>query len=279
MLLPSQNTLIASVTVYPLILWFLTGSSPTPRRLSQSIKATSTLHSALTTALALYVLKQPDWRTPTPDAATHLSATSFQKVAGKGGYPDDTYNPLISARSEFANAITALEAGYLLQDSVALLLDARTNGGYSKALDKTLLTHHVGIGTALLVLHYYIARGREAGIYIIVMFLLMNSSTPVLNLRWYLRNSAKYKKRKELVLLVDLAFVAAFFVARVWLVWKILKEYGRFHGMGAWQTYWIALRVPCKLGTGALWTANLGWLVLMVGNLAGRSKTFTLGGQ
>ncbi|KAL9640455.1 MAG: hypothetical protein Q9164_000274 [Protoblastenia rupestris] len=274
--IPSQIALLSSATLYPLLLRLLSGSSPSQSRLSKSVRAISTLHSALVTALAIYVLQQPEWRNPTPDAANHLSTTSKVNIAGKGGYPDDTHNPLISARSEFANAITAIEAGYLLQDSITLIIEARLNGG-AKALDKTLLTHHVGIGTALLVLHYFIARGREAGIYIIVMFLLMNSSTPILNLRWYLRNFARHRRRA--ILFADMAFVVAFFGARVWLVYKILEEYGRFHGMGAWETYWRALRVPCKLGTGALWTANLGWWVVLVGNLVGRSKSFTLGGQ
>ena len=274
--LPSQLALLSSASLYPLLLRVFAGSSASPQRLSQSIKAVSTLHSTLITALALYALNQPEWRTPTSDAAEHLSKTSSRNVSGKGGYPDDTFNPLISARSEFANAITAVEAGYLLQDSIALLFEARAHGGMD-TLDKTLLTHHVGIGTALLALHYYIARGREAGIYIIVMFLLMNSSTPVLNLRWYLRSLGRHKRKA--ILLADTAFVVAFFVARVWLIYKILREYGRFHGMGASEAYWEALRVPCKLGTGALWIANLGWWVVLVGNLVGRSKKFTLGGH
>ncbi|KAL9130773.1 MAG: hypothetical protein Q9217_001121 [Psora testacea] len=274
---PSQLALLTSVTLYPLLLRLFSGPSPSPQRLSKSIKAISTLHSILLTTLALHVLKQPGWRIPAAGATAHLSPTTKFNVAGKDGYPDDAYNRLISARSEFANAVTAIEAGYLLQDSIALILEARAHGGAKQALDKTLLTHHVGIGTALLVLHYYIARGREAGIYVIIMFLLMNSSTPVLNLRWYLRTFARHRRR--LIILADTAFVVAFFVARVWLVWKILREYGRFHGMGAWEAYWRALRIPCKLGTGALWAANLGWWVVMVGNLVGRSRNFTLGGQ
>ncbi|MCJ1278848.1 hypothetical protein MMC21_006667 [Puttea exsequens] len=274
--LPSQLALAASAALYPVQLRVLCGRSPSPQHLSKALKALSTIHSSLVTALAIYVLKQPQWRNPPSNPPFDVTTSSKIKVAGANGYPDDTHNPLISARSEFANAITAIEAGYLLSDTVALLREARAHGGM-KALDKTLLTHHVGIGTALLVLHYYIARGRETGIYIIVMFLLMNSSTPILNLRWYLRTYAR--KNRRAILAADVAFVVAFFYARVWFVWKILKEYGRYHDMDAWETYWKTLRLPCKLGTGALWAANLGWWLVLVVNTSAQSKRFTFGGQ
>ena len=79
-----------------------------------------------------------------------------------------------------------MEARYLVHDNFVLILAARRHGE-SKASDKALLTHHIGISSALLVLHYYIAHGREAGICVNVMFMLMNSTTPILNLRWYFR--------------------------------------------------------------------------------------------
>ena len=279
----SQLSLLTSLTAYPLLLRLFSGSNPTPQRLSKSIKATSTIHSLLITLLALHFLSQPQWRShvsPPPP----LSATLKRNLAshnGGGGYPDDTPNPTISGRSEYGNAITAIEAGYLVQDTFALLYFARlqgnkNNGRWLRSLDKTLVTHHITIGTALLILQYYIARNREAGIYIIVQFLLMNSSTPVLNLRWYLRNFAKTKRKA--ILFADAAFVVAFFMARVWLVWKILADYGAFHGWGAWEAYRYGLRVPCKLGTGALLGANVGWWIVLVMNVVGRTR-FTLGGQ
>lgn len=135
----------------------------------------------------------------------------------------------------------------------------------------------MGIGAALLVLHYYIARGKERGIYIIVMFLLMNASTPILNLRWYLRSHMKHKRRT--IFATDAAFVIAFFLARVYLVWRILREYGRYHERGPWETFWKGLRVPCQMGTGALVVANLGWWVVMCQNLARGTQRFTFGGQ
>ena len=273
---PSQLSLLVPLTSYPLLLRLFSGPNPNPQRLSKSIKGTSTIHSLLITLLALHFLSQPQWRSPSPPPP--LSTSSKQNLAGHSGYPDDTLNPTISGRSEYGNAITAIEAGYLVQDTFALLYLARLQGqnGVRRNLDKTLVTHHITIGIALLILQYYIACNREAGIYIIVQFLLMNSSTPVLNLRWYLRNFARQERKA--VLLADVAFVVAFFMARVWLVWKILADYGAFHGWGAWEAYRYGLRVPCKLGTGALFGANVGWWNVLVTNVMGRTR-FTLGGQ
>ncbi len=80
-------------------------------------------------------------------------------------------------------------------------------------------------------------------------------------------------------LLADVAFAASFFAARVGLVYKILADYGSWHGWGAWETYWRALRLPCQMGTGALFLDNVSWWGVMVGNLVSKSKEFTFGGQ
>lgn len=271
----SQWALLGSLVTYPVLLRTLSGPSPSPQRFSNAVKAISTFHSTLLTVLALYALRQKPWHSPlTPK---ELSNTSKENISGSGGYPDDSKNPFITARSEFANSISAIEAGYLIQDIVVLLIEARQHGGGSRKLDKTLLTHHIGIGSALLLLHYYIARGREVGIYVIVMLLLMNSSTPLLNLRWYLRRFAP--QRRAAIVLADWAFVLGFFTARVWLVWKILAVYGAHHGWSALEAYKTGLRVPCKLGTGALWAANMGWWTILVMNTMGRARAFTLGGH
>ncbi|KAI4137034.1 MAG: hypothetical protein L6R39_007503 [Caloplaca ligustica] len=271
---PSQLTLAGSFASYAALLRILSGPSPSAVRFTRSLKAISTLHSSLTTILALIALRYGQWRTT--GLPPELTVSSKHNISGLGNYPDDSHNPLITARSEFANCITAIEAGYLAQDTIALILEARLHGR-TKSLDKTLLTHHAGIGIALFALHYYIAKGREAGIYVIVMFLLMNSSTPILNLRWYLRNF--HPGRRRLRLAADLAFAVSFFVARVWLGWKILAEYGSFHGWTAIEAYTHGLRLPCKLGTGALWTANLGWWAMLVANVVSRSSRFALGGE
>ena len=110
---PSQLSLLTSLIAYPLLLRLFSGPNPTPQRLFKSIKGTSTIHSLLITLLALHLLSQPQWRSPSP--LPPLSPSSKQNLAGHGsGYPDDTLNPTISGRSEYSNAIIAIEAGYLL---------------------------------------------------------------------------------------------------------------------------------------------------------------------
>ena len=272
---PSQLALVGSFAAYPILLRLFVGSSPSPQRFSKGTKALSTIHSTLLTVLAFWAIRQKPWSSSSPPA--NISADSKQSIAGSGGYPDDSRNPVIAARSEFANSITAIEAGYLIQDIAVLLIEARVHGSIIQRLDKTLMTHHIGIGSALLYLQYYIARDREVGIYIIVMFLLMNSSTPFLNLRWYLRTFAPQKRAR--ILMADEAFVASFFMARVWLIWKILAVYGAHHGWNALEAYTGGLRTPCKIGTGALWSANVGWWTILVMNTFGRARRYTLGGH
>ncbi|KAL8804463.1 MAG: hypothetical protein Q9182_002568 [Xanthomendoza sp. 2 TL-2023] len=197
------------------------------------------------------------------------------------GYPDDSNNLLLQTRSTLGNAITALECGYLLQDTISLLREARLRHrlvhpsskasvrSILKYADKTLLFHHVGIASALVVLHYYIRHGRESGIYIIVQFLLMNSSTPILNLRWWLRTY--HPRYKTLSLASDFVFIAAFYMARIWLVGWIIRGYGKSHGyQSAWKIYLEGMRLPCQLGTGALWVANTAWWALLVTNVVKR---------
>ncbi len=108
-LLPSQIALISSALGYPVLLRLLCGSKPSPWRFSKSMKAISTLHSTLLTILALSALRQLQWQSP--ETPAELSNSSKGHIAGTGGYPDDSHNPFITAKSEFANTITAIEAG------------------------------------------------------------------------------------------------------------------------------------------------------------------------
>ncbi|KAL8810991.1 MAG: hypothetical protein Q9200_002153 [Gallowayella weberi] len=285
-ILPSSFAAIfGSFTVYGVLQRCTEGPNPSPNRLSSVTKATSTLHSTVTTILAIYFIRRcrSQWAEIGSPSATESTITSETKARAlyAGGYPDDSNNLILQTRSIFGNAITALECGYLLQDTISLLREARLRHGLihpsSKATvqsilkygDKTLLFHHVGIASALLVLHYYIHQDRESGIYIIVQFLLMNSSTPILNLRWWLRTY--HPQYKTLRLVSDFAFTAAFYMARIWLVGWILRGYGKSHGYkSAWKVYLEGMRLPCQLGTGALWLANTAWWALLVTNVVKR---------
>ena len=104
------------------------------------------------------------------------------------------------------------------------------------------------------------------------MLLLMNASTPLLNLRWYLRNMLPRVHRK-LIRSADVMFMMAFFLARVLLVPTVVGMYGRQHGMGVLETCSHALRLPCQLGTGAIWMGNLSWWTILVRGLVRDSRS------
>ena len=239
-------TLASSLTFYPCVLRLLNGSKPTSSQLSASIRILSTIHSSVTTLLALALLSH------LPPLDSYAAPTS--------GY-DGTAHPLIALRSGAANSLTALETGYLLSSIPALLKEARAHGTKPS---KTMLAHHAGIGTALLLLQAYVWRGKERGVYVIVMFLLMNASTPFMNLRWLLRRKGIHKR---LVNLTDQVFLVAFLVARVLLVPGIVRYYGQVKGLGWGETWWNELRWQCRLGTGALWVGNLAWWIAAVSKI------------
>ena len=274
---PSDTVLLTSLAAYPLLRRLFAGSRPTLVRLVACNKLTSTIHSTLVTSLALFHLYQchSRWRADSGPIDFLKESDGYRHGSLGNKYPDDTRNPVIQSRSVLANTITALECGYLIQDTFALIAEGQARFRTANPLgiptfaailrysDKTLLVHHVGIAIALSVLHYYIHQGRERGIYIIVQFLLMNSSTPILNLRWWLRTY--HANQKLLCLASDLAFAAAFYVGRVGLIGWILTGYGKYHGWdNAIVVFRDGLRLPCQLGTGALWAANSSWWALLV---------------
>ncbi|KAL9025267.1 MAG: hypothetical protein Q9196_005883 [Gyalolechia fulgens] len=279
--LPSDlAALIASFSAHGLIHRYADGSRPSLARLTAVSKATSTFHSSITTILAIYFLHRcraqwADAGSLAPDGKLNTSKESTGVNWHGRTYPDDSTNALIQTRSALGNAITAIECGYLLQDSISLVREARlrrrlvqpearpTLRSLLQHADKTLLVHHLGIALALLVLHYYIHRDRERGIYLIVQFLLMNGSTPCLNLRWWLRTY--HPSSTVLCLLSDLAFIAAFYTARIWLISWIIRGYGTSHGYDrVGEVFFEKMRLPCQLGTGALWIANTAWWILLV---------------
>jgi hypothetical protein len=89
---------------------------------------------------------------------------------------------MVSARSSFANSLIGVEAGYLLQDAVVLTLEAwlrsRARGGrlMRDLAGRVLVLHHSCIGGALGLYQWYVARGREKGAWVLLLFMLMNAS-------------------------------------------------------------------------------------------------------
>ena len=190
--------------------------------------------------------------------------------------------PIISYRSEFASSITALETGYLLQDFLiliwALRLHRQARGKGSKPLKglniRHLAWHHSFLVCGLSILQWYIARGKEKGLVIIIMMLLMNASSPIGTFRWYLANFRPGYKRA--IIIASVSYVAMYGLCRVYLIHYILKIFGAQRGQSAAQAF-ARLRIPCKLGTGAMSVVHSTWLIIGISRFITRDLGLRIG--
>ena len=233
-----------------------------------NLKAISSLHSVATTAIGLAALLDV-WPVEEEPAGSSVHASSNK-------YLDDSRNPLIVGRSSLGNAVTSFETGYILYDNIALLLVTRselqnaanpsTGAALSHLLRKEplLVIHHLGILTGLCILQTYIAQRRERGIWIIVAFILMRASDPILHWRWWRRKQTGRPDAR-----LDMLLAAVFAVCRFGTVGWVLRAYGDYHNMGPWQAF-LKQRVICKAGTGMLVGLNALWLTTLLRNTGRR---------
>ena len=239
---PFQTVFLAAIT-YSTACIGLRLPPVTIKDSSTRTRLISSIHALFTTTAVLYTLAQ-NWAIDPAAPTTPINQN----------FLNDSQNPLIHGKSHLANSITAWETGYLLYDTIVLLSTSQRN-------DPTILAHHISLLCALGYLQLYIAKGKERGMGIIVSLLLMNASNPVLHWRWW--------KRKRDVK-ADVVFAVAFAACRFGTVWYVLREYGRFHGIGPLEALWRQ-RVVCQVGTGALVVANGFWWVLLVRGMVRRA--------
>lgn len=271
----SPFTIIATSTATYTSLLALSHSLSHPSPDAEApLKAISSLHATVTTGLALAALAAP-WPVDRALPPLHLGL-------GRSAF-DDAATPLIAGRSALGNAVTAWEAGYLLFDSLALVWLSRPRPRSGAGVrdvgtavvrcardDPFIFVHHTTLFAGLAVLQYFISHGRERGVWVVVAFVLMNASTPLLNLRWWVR-----KRRGRGSLGLDAALAAAFAGARLGSVWWVLREYGRWHSggqgrvVGVWEAF-RGQRWVCQVGTGALVGLNGLWLGLLVSSIGRR---------
>ena len=182
---PPLATLLTSLGLYPLAFYLISPPHASYRRLAQSREAISALHCTSMTILSLICLR----RSPAARLLVKPQLHERDVVAehALSQTKPDTSLPIITTRSTFANCLTAIETAYLLQDSFILLWLWRVRGSRGrsslaagpplKGFDlRVWAWHHAGLFSAFAVLQWYIARGKEKGVLIIVMLMLMNAS-------------------------------------------------------------------------------------------------------
>ena len=272
----SQWTLLSSAVLYPLAFYISIPNNVSPARFAQSREAISVFHCSLVTALSVLCLRRSS-------AGTLLSSgpsTGTPVTKLQSSLPESDANlPIIIYRSEFANSITALETGYLLQDSLILFWAGRlyrqARGRGLKPLKglniRHLAWHHSFLVTALGVLQWYIAREKDKGILIIIMMFLMNASSPIGTIRWYLVNFRPGYRRA--IMVATMAYLGMYGLCRVYLIYYILKIFGAQRSQSAMQAF-ARLRIPCKLGTGAMGVVNSAWLIMGISRLLTRDLGF-----
>jgi hypothetical protein len=230
------------------------------------LKAISGAHAAGITLAAILTLK---------NSPLHSVSIHDQPRYKPDGNLDDSGNPMIQAQSNLANSITAWETGYLIYDTWALIEHESIrapNLKYSECIVAAArsqpfeFVHHTGLATALIYLQYYIWRGNERGIWIIVALTLMNASTPLLQTRSWLA----HKGRRYIGL--DLSFAIAFALSRMGAITWILQRYGAHHGLDAWTAY-RRLRLPCQAGTGSIFALNTVWWLLLIRSILKRRRS------
>jgi len=263
--LPSQLTLLTSLTLYPLLFRLLTPLPTSHIRFTKSREAISALHCTLITLISLYELQQHRSAWSPPPQNLHNPPSVHP------GYGATL--PIITTRSALSNALTAWETGYLLQDTLILLLGARLqsqqrNTRLVKEVNwRVLLWHHGGLSVALAVLQWYIAHGREKGVLVIVMLVVMNASTPVGTLHWYLVNFQPGRRR--VIGVVNVAYLIAYVVFRVGLIYWVLRVFGEQTGESALGAF-RRLRLACRMGTATIGVMNSVWLGMSVRGFARR---------
>ena len=255
---PSQWTFATGFTIYPLVFYISLPRPATPVRFAQSREAISIFHCTFMTIISLACLRRSGFH----DLLS--SRVSDERI------PDRDL-PIITTRSELANAITALETAYLLQDSVILFYAWKLHrrvGGSTRGLNiRHLAYHHAGLSAALGVLQVYIAQRREKGVLIVVMMMLMNASSPFGTLRWFLVNFKPDARR--MIMITTLVYLGTYGLCRVYLVYYILSVFGAQKGRNAVEAF-AKLKWHCQLGTGAMALTNTAWLIMGVSTFVKR---------
>jgi hypothetical protein len=165
--------LVASSVLYPASLHLLSKYSQGPASVKNCRDGISAVYCSIITISSLSALVQKDFISLPFSARSHKDEFASTSPGEEFGNAKRSIHPMLAAKSTFANSITALETGYLMQDTL-LLLHESWKGQHANL--RVLILHHVTLATALSWLQAEIWMKREKGVYIVVMFMLMNTS-------------------------------------------------------------------------------------------------------
>lgn len=210
---------------------------------------------------------------------------------------------IITHTSAFANSLTTLELAYLIVDSYILLVAGRSSikrlrsatpqpfprqsnhvatkqgsaGKRRQPLNYAhLYVHHTALISLLIWLQYALLSnpGRRVGILVIVSFLLMNASSPLGTVRWFLLNfrvregsvneqDVSETGRKDIAFalrLTTFAYLVVFVICRLGVFYMIMKIWGDMQGISVFKA-WYQLRWQCKVGFTAMVVVNTLWWI------------------
>lgn len=139
-----------------------------------------------------------------------------------------------------------------------------------------LYVHHTVLVSLLIWLQYALLSdpGRRVGILIIVSFLLMNASSPLGTVRWFLLNfriseassnerCLSEPSRKDItsaLRLTTCAYLVVFAICRLGVFYMIMKTWGDMQGISPFKA-WRQLRWQCKLGFSTMVVVNTLWWI------------------
>ncbi|KAA8645256.1 hypothetical protein EYZ11_007784 [Aspergillus tanneri] len=267
----SNGALALSATTYPIIFRLMTPTNSTAARFMKSRELISVFHCIITLSATLFELHRqfekwaPPPRSPLkvlfPWLLDRDTSTAKDSVRGL------SYLDIVDAMPPFTHTILAFECGYLIQDFALLILGTRRVAGDSRAKSvmarnvnwRVLGWHHLGIACGLGLFHLRALRGQAKASLVMLMMMLMNASTPIGTLHWYLVNF--HRSWRSGVCITYGAYLATYAVARVYLLYWILSIYGSWTGQSAIEAF-RHLRWQCQLGTGIMGTTNTFWLLI-----------------
>lgn len=166
-------TLATALVLYPTTLHLLSKFSQGPASLKTFRDGVSSVHCSIITISSLSALIEKGFITLPLATCSPRDRSTCTSLGKDINYMTKSTHPMLLAKSTFANSITALETGYLVQDTFLLLYQYWKG---RKINMRVLILHHITLGTTLSWLQTRIWMKKEKGVYIVVMFMLMNAS-------------------------------------------------------------------------------------------------------